>query len=376
MLPHEQGSSAAPQVDNAAASWEAQSIRDTWERVQALLAQPAPAWPSVTSGRPAKESGPPTRSMTLARAMSMSADAAQRMRAVELWSATSSGESITGLILALTDPDERVRSAAARAMDHLAQPVLVERVMAVLIEPGTPEAQELIQVLPELREQLETPCLEALENADTPKEQRWVAAYCIGRMGCTNAAPVLMRETVSEDPVLARTAAQALTQLRTTSGVSDWIELTRHADPEVRRMALEALAVTGVPEALRVLDQTARGMLDPDVRLQVVALHAIGGQPREVAVPVLIDIMKQTPRLRHESARLLRELTGVDMGEKPEDWDHWYKMVTGQIPPPLVAASEEPPPPPSEEEKILPKLPPDATVVVPPVEVGTWEDGR
>lgn len=362
---------------NGDVSWEERVTESAWQRVQELLSRPGAAWPAAAPADRGEQAAVQSQGTRVARALSLSGDVRQRMRAVELWSISSSHESVAGLLVALEDPDDGVRRAAARALADVESPELLNRVLEILATPSSAEAQAVIRVLPELRPQLEAPITELLERESAPQMQRWTAAFCVGRMGCIGAAPELLQLTASEDFVLARTAAEALASMRSPETVRDWFGLAQHPDPEVRRMAIEAIGTAGGLEALGFLRGIAYGETEQDYYLQSVAVQQIAGLPRETSVPLLIDIMKSRAPMQSEAARWLRSITGIDLPDNADEWDRWYKLATSQIRPPLVAAEEEvPPPPPPEEDKAFPKAPPEWGGQVSPIEVGQWEESR
>lgn len=356
-------------------SWEERASDSAWQRVQELLSRPGTAWPAASPVERGEQTTAQPQGTPVARALALSGDVRQRMRAVELWSVSASHESVSGLLAALGDPDDGVRRASARALSDIESPELLNRVLEILANPASAEAQAVIQVLPELRPQLEAPMTDLLDRESAPQVQRWTAAYCVGRMGCVGTAPELLQLTFSDDTVLARTAAQALASLRSPETARDWFGLAQHPDPEVRRMAIEAIGMVGGLEAVDFLRSTAYGATEQDYFLQSVAVQQIAGLPRETSVPILIDIMKNCVQMRSEATGWLRSITGVDLPENPDEWDRWYKFATGQIRPPLVAAEEElPPPPPPGEDKVFPKVPPEWSGQVSPIEVGQWKE--
>lgn len=359
--------------ESARPTWEESATESTWKRVQELLSRSTTAWPDAQSAETGEQTPAQPQAVSVARALSLSGDVRQRLRAIELWSVSASHESTAGLLAAFQDPDERVRRAAARALSSLDSLNLINRVFEVLANPASEEARAIMGILPELRPQLEARMTDVLDREDAPQQQRWIATYCLGRMGCVRAAPLLMRFTQSEDAVLARTAAEALASLRSPETAKDWFQLAQHPDSEVRRMAIEAIGVTGGYEGIDFLRRTAYGETEQDLFLQTVAVQQIAGLSRETSVPMLIDLMKNHLQMRGEATHWLRSITGMDLPENPVEWEQWYKLVTGQVRPPLVAADEEPPPPLSDEYKAFPKVPPEWSGQGSPIEMGQWE---
>ncbi|MBP8131923.1 MAG: HEAT repeat domain-containing protein [Candidatus Hydrogenedentes bacterium] len=331
-----------PPDTTATPSWEERAVTQTQARIQEILESPAVLWPRGEAAAPAAgQHGAPAPG-GMVRAMFAAPDAPTRVRAVELWACSQPREPDL-LLAALEDQDASVRRAAAQALSQLDETTLAEQVLYIMRNPLSPGAQTLGQALPGMQDALERPLIEVLENAEAAPERRWAAGYCLGRMGSAKAAPALAQCTGSQDPVLARVCAEALAKSSAPQDCRFWAGLASHPSPEVRRVALDALAALGTPEAINVLHRAALGETETDLSLKEHAVRRIAELPRETAIPILVHVLANHLPARREAARQLKALTGLEFGENPVEWQQWYQQTAGRLPPPQAPPPETAP---------------------------------
>lgn len=292
----------------------------------------------AVSGAMAAESG--MVSKDILQSMARSEDPAVRQRALEGWTDLNSPAALPYIVGFLGDPDDEVARAAVVSLKKISgRPYALtlpdqagEYVLSVLTE-APPEARvRLESLLPELRPFLEKRMLAVFKSGKEEAVRRRVAAYGLGCMGSMLASASLAKGTASEDPEMAGACVEALYRLHDVGSIDTWVRLVVHPDPGIGRRALEALAELGGPKALVQLGRVAAAQDAADEGMQDQALAALKRWPPRERVPVLVDVMQQNPRLRSSALDSLREITGLDLGEKPEAWRRW---LAGQSPEPL-----------------------------------------
>ena len=159
-----------------------------------------------------------------------------------------------------------------------------------------------------------------VDDPSAPMQLRIVALQTLGG-GCSSAAATLIRALQQEPPV--RAAA-----VRSLGGLSDAVALstaTRHADPEVRKDALAALASLG-PRAQGSLPDLEAALGDPALRTAAIsALVAMGHR----AVPALVAALASSDtqlgiqaadalgRIRWEAKAAIPALQATARGRAP-----------------------------------------------------------
>lgn len=144
----------------------------------------------------------------------------------------------------------------------------------------------------------------------------------------------------SREPSLRRAALVALSNLMVTD--PEWPqELLGFADD--RDPALRMGAAHGLAE-LRTLAALVRlhGMLiDPDWSVRVEVLDQLGRLRRKESIPPLIKRLgKERGRFRLDVYAVLRHLTGLDLGVKPDRWEQWWAGEGERFEVPPAATAE------------------------------------
>ncbi len=320
-----------------AASWIQDDLRRSLNRAALLCERFVPAWPSPRferiDAKPLLEGG-----RGVLHGMQRARDPAIRMRAMEALGETGGPDDLDVCLASLADPVAAVRRTAAEAVarlcqrpgnSHLAEQLLM-RVFHVFSQWDIQRRSAFDAALPQWASVLCASARHALESDETKAGDRAVAAYCLGRMGCLEASAVLATFARNEDKKLAREAARALYRLRAPESTRTWVDLVRETDPMVQRIAVQALAAQGDSVALSALTSIAMGEGELPGTVQILATNALAAWPREAAVPALLRALYRNPTVRRYAGARLRAITGLNMGDMPEEWRAWYE--TGKLP--------------------------------------------
>ena len=317
--------------------WETTGLGSSVERsIQLILDSPV-IWerpdPHVITetGRALGDS----HSAMIGQAYSM--DAQARIRGVEamlLRVAEENQPLPDELLWALADSNESVRTTAASGIQNLppavmgpaAQQRLSEYVLSVFTSMDANLIAPVDDILPYLRRWLTQSMTTTLENNAEVLMRRRAAAYTLGRMKVEEAAELLVRGVWADDPLLSWSCAEGLHMLESTAVLGDWINILQHQQDSIRVLAVSALGRIGGHEALRALRAILFGEIESDYNMQLQALQAITNYSQREAVPILIEVLEQSPRLRTTAANLLRQITNQDIGDHHDDWRQWYQQ--------------------------------------------------
>lgn len=168
------------------------------------------------------------------------------------------------------------------------------------------------------------PLSELVRNKENSKGLRWLAIWILGEIGYPKAAPVLLEALQETDTELKSSAIEAIGKLKVKEAVEPLTKMLKEQDAEVQRLIIEVLGNIGDEKAIDVLanylksqDETFRWksiqalskikcrrsaeLLLPllnDENINIVFNAKVGlaelGAP---AVPVLIDALKNNPRI-------------------------------------------------------------------------------
>ncbi|MBK7874970.1 MAG: HEAT repeat domain-containing protein [Planctomycetes bacterium] len=122
-----------------------------------------------------------------------------------------------------------------------------------------------------------------------------------------------------------RAALDALTVLR--KGDAAWIDellgMTKHEDPEVRNLALQALGETREKKAL---DKLVVALNDENWSVRLAALDALEHLKMKEAVgPIVERMAKEEGRMLQEFSLALWRLTGQGFQENAKGWGNWWQ---------------------------------------------------
>jgi len=209
-------------------------------------------------------------------------------------------EAVPVLVQALADEDERVRWAAARALEDMG-----------------PQAVEAIPAL-----------IQALRDGD--EDVSWAAASALGDIG-PEAIPVLIEALGERDTNVRRGAILALGWIgpeakeaapliiQALEGEEDWL---------VRSSAARALGWIE-PDASEAVPPLIQALGDESEYVRSAAADTLGefGSQARDAVPALIQALgDEYEGTRSSAGRALRDITGQDFGEDRDRWRQWWEQ--------------------------------------------------
>ncbi|MBI5363699.1 MAG: HEAT repeat domain-containing protein [Planctomycetes bacterium] len=122
-----------------------------------------------------------------------------------------------------------------------------------------------------------------------------------------------------------RAALDALTVLRRgdAAWIDDLIGFTKHDDPEVRNLALQALGQTKEKKALEKL---VAALNDENWSVRLAALDALEHlKTKEAIGPIIERMAKEEGRMLQEFSLALWRLTGQGFQENAGGWSNWWK---------------------------------------------------
>jgi HEAT repeat protein len=214
--------------------------------------------------------GEPQRRLTVLGRALADPDPDVRATAVEALPRGMAADTMPLLLPALQDPDERVWQAAVRQLSAFPDADL-PLLWSALRESPAARREELVRSIE--RSEPERLASLALQNMHAPDAaDRVIATGLAARAGSAESTAAVVAALSDPDPVVRRTAASAMTTLRTPGAVP---ALTRSlADPQVdvRVEAVRALGLIdddGVPP---VLIDTLK---DPELRVREMAAEAL-----------------------------------------------------------------------------------------------------
>jgi HEAT repeat protein len=273
-------------------------------------------------------------------------DTQTRLRALEGIAQNPSAEYLGVVLTALSDPSIEVKTLAAKCLALLDPDLAFKGLMDLLCANWPDSAAALGESLPLLGSAMKERMFAALQSPEDIGLRKAAAAFALGRMGYRQALVSLMECALqSDDAILAVTSARALYALNDAAALPCYSQLVHHVCPEVRSAALAGLAALAVPQAIEVLGAVATEMDKNLEKEQGYTVELLGKTRHEAAIPVLIDIMKRNLAMRIKAAEALHEMTGLDLGELPSDWEDWYAQ-RGNLPEdtPFLPGGAWPPP--------------------------------
>lgn len=256
--------------------------------------------------------------------MIQSPDPAIRLRAVEGLGSEGTTEASPLLFIALADQETAVRDAATNALASIPQDVLLDSIVGALGWGDPVIAQAVDASLPNLRSAVEAPLLARFTNHETPRVERMVAAYCLGRIGSTRASESLATEVWDDDLTLALYCAEALASIEDPGLLRQYMRMAAHPQVQVRTAAYRGLARIGGDDARAVLLPAARGATEPDSNARKFAIRQLASVPNEEVVEYLIDLIRADAGLVRPSSDALAAILGLPQGLHRGHWLDWY----------------------------------------------------
>jgi hypothetical protein len=127
-------------------------------------------------------------------------------------------------------------------------------------------------------------------------------------------------------PVVKFEAARALRAIGDAGKTPLLGNLLGDKEPQVRMAALDTVAALKLKQFGK---QVTALIADPEWQVQTAAIAAAAKLRPQEAVQPLIDLMRQTGRLRTECADALFQITGLDFGVDPDRWqEQWNSLMS------------------------------------------------
>lgn len=218
----------------------------------------------------------------------------------------------------------------------------VEAVMTLKGNECPQAAEELLKVLKSPSETVQKAALAVFETYhDTATFQTWidelpkqkdselqaVLIKIFGKAKLKTAVPAI--EQVGGDAKASVNVkfetARALHAIGDSGQKGVLGQLVADKEPQVRMAAIDAI------NALKLKDYAAAivpQLKDPEWQVRTAAVGAVGTLRPSEAVQPLIDLMKESGRLRIECADALFHITGMDLGVDPERWQEQWNQLT------------------------------------------------
>lgn len=239
------------------------------EVAQELLENDSSAAVRATAVYALARTDPRTRVAVLSRALA-DPDPDVRATAVEALPGGLATEIVDLLLPALHDPDERVWQASLRHLAGLSDqgpPV----VWAALSESSGPKREELLRSIErDGPDRLASLALQHRHAHDAA--ERVLATELAARAGTPESTAAVVAALSDPHPLVRRTAAAAMTTLRTPAGVGALSRSLSDPQAEVRVEAVRALGMIdddGVPPVL------IAALKDPELRVREMAAEAL-----------------------------------------------------------------------------------------------------
>lgn len=316
-------------ADGAPSVWESPSVSDT-TAASPTAADPATSQEDDESSQDAAEQTGPDPLERLRR-MARSPNPRTRVQAVRALRSASTPQSAALAASMLGDADPTVREEARGALAAATGETSAEALLALFPVAAPHLRAGIIDALPRLRGAVEPPVLKTLLDERADEERRCRAALLLAHMRSVSALEHLASLAKRLQGPLAQASAEALAILARPASTNDLATLASlHADPVVRWHALQGLARLGGPivaETANVALATGREQ-DPQIRREMVAL--LGRFGNDDSVTLLVQLLQRDPRLQQDAIRALTELTGVNMGRSPRQWEYWHADIRRQ----------------------------------------------
>ncbi|CCI30625.1 Similar to tr/Q8YVS1/Q8YVS1 (fragment) [Microcystis sp. T1-4] len=195
---------------------------------------------------------------------------------------------IPGLLKALEDSNEDVRSNAAEALGKIGSETAIPGLLKALKDSDWDVCEEAAEALGKIGSETAIPgLLKALK--DSYFSVRWKAAAALGKIGSETAIPGLLKALEDSDRFVRSDAAEALAKIGSETAIAELLKALEHSNSDVRVYAAEALGNIGsetvIPELLKALE-------DSDIYVRRNAAEALGNIGTETAMTELIKCLK------------------------------------------------------------------------------------
>jgi HEAT repeat protein len=192
---------------------------------------------------------------------------------------------VPGLLEALHDKNEDIRSSAAKALGEIGDVAAVPGLLEALHDQDKDVRLNVVTVLGQIGDRTVVPSLlEALHDQEDIVRVR--VASVLGEIGDSTAVPGLLKALHDQNAVVRMDVATALGQIGDRMAVLSLLEALHDQDEDVRSSAAKALGQIGDSTAVPALLEQLKGHIFIDN-----AIKALGQIGDAAAVPGLVEIL-------------------------------------------------------------------------------------
>ncbi|HEY6007434.1 MAG TPA: HEAT repeat domain-containing protein [Geobacteraceae bacterium] len=197
----------------------------------------------------------------------------------------------------LSDPDDHVREAAVIALAEFGEPVLLQELLALLGSGKEPLDYAVIRAIGKMRARdAGVSLVEHLASGRVSRQVEYAIVETLGKISYKPASELISRHYL------------------------------QHADPDFRRLAVEALGNLGDQDSLNGVEASAR---DPHWSVRIAALHVLGNLGGVRELPILVAAMTDPDHMVRKHAiitlgnlrnattvpELVKQLTDMEMSK-------------------------------------------------------------
>jgi HEAT repeat protein len=198
------------------------------------------------------------------------------------------GKVCTPQVLPLIDEeDEALRIAVAELLGKLGDPRAVPALLRHQDDSPAVRRTVIGALAAIAHSSAEDALLRALNNPEDDGDARAQAAVALGKIASARGVATLVRALSDEDLIVRSAAVGALARAG-RAAIPALTQAIRNADPEVRRLAAEALGGMNDPAAVAPLSVALK---DPDYRVRRTAATSLGQTGQTSAIPHLLDAL-------------------------------------------------------------------------------------
>lgn len=254
---------------------------------------------------------------TLIRALERAEYAYQRRNAAIWLGERGAKEAIPHLLRALKDPEEVVKSGAAKALaligEKSAHATIFEELIANLADPDPQVRQYSAYVLGQFGKKAgkkDPEIIEALENIaqDENGLVRVEVIYALYEIGSPSSENFFIQALLDEEPRVRQYAATALAEIKTTASTKALAGVLKNeTEEDIRGIIVTALGKHGSANAVAALLAALPRETEP-VKAQIAA--KLGDAKTPAAIEALANLMLSdpSPRVRANAANSLHKI--------------------------------------------------------------------
>lgn len=239
--------------------------------------------------------------------------------------APAAGEHVEEFLDALGDESEEIQRYAAHVLNGLEVSLFFEQVLGRLASGDADTAWHMGMALGLLGDSLEVRFCGLLLSPNETFERRYLAVHALALIGGADSVDVLAQCAHTADVKLAVQCASALGTIPDVIVVPHLVRLAGHSAPEVRYAALHALGGVPGPEAAAGLAEVASGARADDPGIGVQAISLLSERGADMALPLLVEVLRLNAEVGREVVNALRRLSGEDFGDSAEAWGRWWQ---------------------------------------------------